>query len=83
MMDRYSPLRHCSCVLKFIPGQKKFPEKNIIFSYDARVGTLLFILYDEYRRPKTGRPRGGPGTNKFKKLLPAMPQKILKRRPFV
>ena len=31
--------------------------------------------------PKTGRPRCGPGTNKFKKLLPAMPQKILKRRP--
>jgi hypothetical protein len=42
--------------------------KLAVFRYDAGIGTPLSFWYDEYRRPKTGRPRGGTAT--IKKILP-------------
>jgi len=83
MMDRYCPLRHRSSVFIFHTRVKKIPEKIIVFSYDAGTGTLLSIVYDEYRLPETGCPYGGSMTRKFKKLFArSTSQEALMRRSF-
>jgi hypothetical protein len=50
---------------------KIFLMKIVLFGCDAGIVPTLSISYDDYRRPKTGRPRGGSATKK--NSLPAVP----------
>jgi hypothetical protein len=43
--------------------------KIIFIRYYFGIGTLLSISYDEFRRTKKGRPRGGSVTKNSKILL--------------
>ena len=45
-----------------------------LFSYDTKFFSHS-SRYDDPRRPANGRPRGGSGTNNFKKNLPAVPRR--------
>jgi hypothetical protein len=45
-----------------IPGSyfhRGFPLKIVVPGFDAGIASTLFIWCDEYRRRKTGHPRGG------------------------
>jgi hypothetical protein len=55
----------------------KFSHENHVYQLLFGIGTLLSISYDEYRRTKKGRPRGGSVTKNLKMLLPA----VLRRSP--
>jgi hypothetical protein len=54
---------------------KGIPVKIELFRYDMRFFSHA-TMYDDRRRPANGRPRGGSGTNNFKKNLPAVPRRI-------